>query len=172
MSENWRQSDICIVINYRSQDSPAKHVCCGGLIHCNFITEVAGKTFSKTGEHLAELQAKRLIVSYAPFALDFCPQRCRTRQISKITCILRTETVTHCCYVNRHINMRLLSTNIKLLQTSFDLLTDRLMPSVTDRLLIMYGILLQWFFSLWQQLCTVGNGIFYMAGVNIFLLLN
>jgi len=56
--------------------------------------------------------------------------------------------------------MRLLSTNIKLLQTSFDLLTDRLMPSVTDRLLIMYGILLQCFFSLWQQLCTVGNGIF------------
>jgi len=42
--------------------------------------------------------------------------------------------------------MRLLSTNIKLLQTSFDLLTDRLMPSVTDRLLIMYGILLQCFF--------------------------
>jgi len=30
---------------------------------------------------------------------------------------------------------------MKLLQTSFDLLTDRLTLSVTDRLLIIYGIL-------------------------------
>jgi len=29
---------------------------------------------------------------------------------------------------------------------SFDLLTDRLMRSVTDQLLIMYGVLLQHFF--------------------------
>jgi len=36
--------------------------------------------------------------------------------------------------------------NIKLLQTSLDLLTDRLMPSVTDRQLIMHSILLQHFF--------------------------
>jgi len=31
-------------------------------------------------------------------------------------------------------------------ETSFDLLTDRLTPSVTDRLLIMYGILLRQLF--------------------------
>jgi len=37
--------------------------------------------------------------------------------------------------------MCLLSTNIKLLLTSFELLTDGLKPSVTYRLLIMYGIL-------------------------------
>jgi len=30
----------------------------------------------------------------------------------------------------------------------------------------MYGILLQRFFSLLQQLCTVNNWIFYMADVN------
>jgi len=40
----------------------------------------------------------------------------------------------------------LLSTNIELLYTSFDLLTDRLTPSVIDRLLIMYGILLRQLF--------------------------
>jgi len=40
------------------------------------------------------------------------------------------------------------------------------MPSVTNQLLIMYGILLRHLFSLLQQLCTVDNGIFYMAGVN------
>jgi len=55
-----------------------------------------------------------LIVSYAQFALQFCPQRCITRQINKITFVLQTETVTNCCYVNRQINVSL-STNIKLL---------------------------------------------------------
>jgi len=44
--------------------------------------------------------------------------------------------------------------------------------SVTDRLLIMYGILLQRRCLLLQQLCTVDNGIFYMADVNVFLLVN
>ena len=42
--------------------------------------------------------------------------------------------------------MSLLSTNIELLYTSFDLLTDRLTPSVIDRLLITYGILLRQLF--------------------------
>jgi len=43
--------------------------------------------------------------------------------------------------------------NIKLPKNSFDLLTHRLLPPVTDRLLIIYGI-------------------FYMADVNDFLLVN
>jgi len=42
------------------------------------------------------------------------------------------------------------------------------MLSVTDRLLIMSGILLQHLFSSLWQLCTVGHGIFYMADVNNF----
>ena len=37
--------------------------------------------------------AKSLTVSYIRFALHFCPQRCRSRQISWITCVLQTETV-------------------------------------------------------------------------------
>ena len=48
---------------------------------------------------------------------------------------------------------------------------DRLTPSVTDRLLIMYGILLIQLFFLWQ-LCTVDNGIFCMADLNNFLIVN
>ena len=56
---------------------------------------------------MAKLQAKWLIMSYAPFALDFCPQRYRTRQISEITCVLPTETVTDRCYANRQINVSL-----------------------------------------------------------------
>jgi len=84
--------------------------------------------------------------SPAPFALHFCPQSCWSRQISWITCELQTETVTNRFYVNRQINVSLLSANIKLMYTSFDLLTDRLTPSVIDWLLIMYGILLQQLF--------------------------
>jgi len=38
-------------------------------------------------------------LSYTPFALHFCPQRCRSRQISWITCVLQTETVIKRCYM-------------------------------------------------------------------------
>ena len=89
---------MCHVINDKSQDSTAKHLSCDGLIHYKFITQFAGETiFFQISEHLLKVQAKWLIVSYAPFASDFCPQRRRTRWISKITCLLRTETVTDCC---------------------------------------------------------------------------
>jgi len=42
------------------------------------------------------------------------------------------------------------------------------MPSVTDQLLIMYGILLQHLFLL-QQLCTVDNGIFVGRYEHLFV---
>jgi len=87
MSENWRQSEIRIVINDKSQGSIAKHLTCDGLLHYIYINESAGERIFKIGKHLAKLQAKWLIVSYTPFALDVCPQRCRTHQISKITCV-------------------------------------------------------------------------------------
>jgi len=69
----------------------------------------------------------------------FVLKRCWSRQIKWITCVLRTETVTTHCYVNRHINI------INKYQTAIDQfwLTDRLMPSMTDRLLIVYDILLR-----------------------------
>jgi len=113
MSEKWRQSEICIAINDKSQDSTAKQLNCDGLLHYKFITHFASERTFKIGEHLAKLQAKWLILSNAPFALDFCPQR--THWISKLTCLLQRKTVTGCCYVNRQINVSLLSTNIKLL---------------------------------------------------------
>ena len=82
MSQNWRQSAIHIVINDKSQGSEAKHLSCDRLLHYVYITECAGERNFETGKHLAKLQAKWLIVSYTQFALDVCPQRCRTRQIS------------------------------------------------------------------------------------------
>jgi len=88
-----------MVINDKSQDSTAKHLIFDGLLHYNFIVQFDGKGIFTVSEHLAKLQAKWLIVLYAPFALAFCSQRCRTCQISKITCVLRTKIIIDCCYV-------------------------------------------------------------------------
>ena len=55
MSENWRQSEIRIVINDKSQGSIAKHLTCDGLLHYIYINESAGERIFKTGKHLAKL---------------------------------------------------------------------------------------------------------------------
>ena len=65
MSENWQQSEICIVINDKSQDSTAKHL----SDDYKFVSHCVGEKIFKIREHSAKLQAKWLIVSYAPFAL-------------------------------------------------------------------------------------------------------
>ena len=82
MSEKWRQSEISIVINDKSQGSIAKHLRCDELLYYTFIIQSAGERIFKIGEHLAKLQAKWLIVSCTPFALHFYPQRCLSLQIS------------------------------------------------------------------------------------------
>ena len=71
MSENWQQSEICIVLNDKSQDSIARHLSYDGLLHYKFVNHCAGagERIFKIREHLAKLQAKWLIVSYSPFAL-------------------------------------------------------------------------------------------------------
>jgi len=89
-----------IAINDKSQRSIAEHLSYDGLLYYKYIVQFAGDRIFKIGEHLAKLQAEWLIVSYTPFALVVCPQRCRSHQISKMTCVLRTETVANCCYVN------------------------------------------------------------------------
>ena len=65
MSENWQQS----VINDKSQHSTAKHLSYDGLLQYKFVNHCAGERIFKIREHLAKLQAKWLLVSYAPFAL-------------------------------------------------------------------------------------------------------
>ena len=85
--------------------SIAKNLRCDELLYYTFIIHSDGERIFKIGEHLAKLRAKSLTVSYTPFALHFCPQRCRSRQISWITCVLQTETAIKRCYVNRQINV-------------------------------------------------------------------
>jgi len=58
MSEKWRQCEICIVINDKSQSSIAKHLRNDDLLNYTFITQSPGERIFKIGEHLAKLQAK------------------------------------------------------------------------------------------------------------------
>ena len=62
MPEKWRQSEICIGINDKSQDSTAKHLTFDGLLRCTFITQFAGERIFKIGEYLAKIWAKGKMV--------------------------------------------------------------------------------------------------------------
>ena len=77
-AEKWHHSEIRIAINDESQGSIAKNSRCDELLYYTFITHSAGERIFKIGEHLAKLRAK----SYTLFAWHFCPQRCRSCQIS------------------------------------------------------------------------------------------
>jgi len=80
--KKWHHSEIRIAINDESQGSIAKNLRCDELLYYTFIIHSTGKRIFKIGEHLADLRAKSLTVSYKPFALHCRPQRCRSRQIS------------------------------------------------------------------------------------------
>jgi len=82
MSEKWHHSEIHIAINDESQGSIVKNIKCDELLYYTFIFHSAGERIFKIGEDSAKLEAKWLIISYTPFTLHFCPQRCRSRQIS------------------------------------------------------------------------------------------
>ena len=60
MSEKWRQSEICIVINDKLQGNTAKHLRCDELLYYTFITQSTDERISNIGKHLAKLQAKWL----------------------------------------------------------------------------------------------------------------
>ena len=81
-AEKWHHSEIRIAINDESQHSIAKNLRRDELLYYTFIIHSASERIFKIGEHLAKLRGKSLTVSYTPFALQFCPQRCRSRQIS------------------------------------------------------------------------------------------
>ena len=80
-AEKRHHSEIRIAINDESQGSIAKHLSLMSYF-TTFIIHSADERIFKIGEHLAKLWTKSLAVSYTPFAMHFCPQRCRSRQIS------------------------------------------------------------------------------------------
>jgi len=77
-AEKWHYSEIRIAIrpNDESQGSIAKNLRCDELLYYTFIIHSARERIFKIGEHLAKLRAKSLTVSYTPFTLHFCRQRC------------------------------------------------------------------------------------------------
>ena len=81
-AEKWHHSEIRIAINDESQRNIAKNLRRDELLYYTFIIHSAGERIFKIGEHLAKLRTKSLTVSCTPFALHFCPQRWRSRQIS------------------------------------------------------------------------------------------
>ena len=81
-AEKWHYSEIRIAINDKSQGSIAKNLRCDELLYYTFIIHFASDRIFKIGEHLEKLRAKSNTVSYTPFALHFCPERCRSCQIS------------------------------------------------------------------------------------------
>jgi len=48
MSENQQQSEICIVINDKSQDRTAKYLSYDGLLHYKFVIHCTGKRILKS----------------------------------------------------------------------------------------------------------------------------
>jgi len=92
-AEKWHYSEIRIAINDESQGSIAKNLRCDELLYYTFrpIIHSASERICKISEHLAKLRAKSLTVSYTLLALHFCPQRCRSRWISRIP--IKDDTV-------------------------------------------------------------------------------
>ena len=54
MSEKWHQSEICIVINDKSQGSIAKHLRSDELLYYTFITQSAGERIFIRSSAIAE----------------------------------------------------------------------------------------------------------------------
>jgi len=48
MSENWRQSEICIAINDKSQGSVAKNLSYDGLLHYEYSIQFSGEKLLKS----------------------------------------------------------------------------------------------------------------------------
>ena len=167
----WHHSEIRIAINDKSQSSIAKNLRCDELFYYTFIIHSADERIFKIAEHLAKLWAKSLSVSYTPFALHFCPQRCRSRQISWITCVLLTKLLLSVAMLTGRlmwVNYQEISNCCRPVLTYW--LTDWRRQWLTD----CWSRTAFWRdrFSLLRQLCTVGHRIFYMADVNTFFLVN
>jgi len=58
MPQNWRQSEVCIVIDDKSQSGVAEHSSWGGLLHFKFTVQFAGERIFEIAEQLAKFQAK------------------------------------------------------------------------------------------------------------------
>jgi len=123
-----------------------------------FVIQFVGERMFKIGEHLRNCKMVECV------ALDFCPQRCRTRQISKISCVSQTETVV----------MLIGSLMWVYCQKISNYCRPDLMYWLSDLchqwLLFMYGILLQHLFLCYSSCIQSVMAFLYCwcSDVNIF----
>jgi len=80
--------------NEKSQGSIAKHLRYDELLYYTFIIQSAGERIFKI-EHLANLQAKSLIVSCTSFTLHFCPRKM----------LILPDKLNNLCIMDRHTHM-------------------------------------------------------------------
>ena len=69
MSENWQQSEICIVINDKSQYSIARHLRYDGFLHYKFVNHCAGERIFKIREQFGEVTDKMVDCVICPICL-------------------------------------------------------------------------------------------------------
>ena len=171
--EKWHHSEIRISINDESQGSIAKNLRCNELLYYIFIIHSAGERILKIGEHLAKLRAKSLTVSHTPFALHFCPQKCRSRQISwKLV------------YYRQKLLFSVAMSTGRLMWVNYQEISNCCIPVLTYWQTYRTDAVSDWLtadhvrhFATTAFLCCGScvqwvMGFFYMADVNNFLLLN
>jgi len=67
---NWRQSEICIVINDKSHDSTAKHLSCDEFDDIiKFIIQFAGERIFKICKHFGDVRGKMVDCVISPIRL-------------------------------------------------------------------------------------------------------
>ena len=93
----------------RDRGSIAKHLGCDELLYYTFIIQSAGETIFKIGEHLAKLHGKMVDCFMRPIRIELLSSKMLISPDKLNNCVLRRETVTNRCYVNRQINVSLLS---------------------------------------------------------------
>jgi len=102
ISENWHQSEICIVINDKLQGTTAKHFSYEWWVTSVWINHsVCWLIFFKSVNIRWSYRQNDWLchTPHVPHSFVLKDADCRTRQISEITCVWPTETVINCCCV-------------------------------------------------------------------------
>ena len=99
-----------IVINDKLQSSTVKHLSFDGLLQCKFITQFASERIFFNRWTFGEVTGKMVDCVMRPIRLRLLSSKMQNSpdNLSKTTGVLRTETVSNCCYDNSQINVSLL----------------------------------------------------------------
>jgi len=111
----WSQSEICTVINDKSQSSIAKHLRNDELLYYTFIIQSAGEIIFFKVVNIWRGYRQNGDCFMRPILITLLSSKMLISPDKLNNLVLRTESVSNRCYANRQINVSILSTNIKLL---------------------------------------------------------